>query len=65
LQCDASDEGLLPDIGLLHGRGLLRDRLWPGEQKPGATTPTGDSGKASDKDAKKTEAKTRKKSEPE
>jgi len=47
------------------GPGFYATDPGQGEQKPGATTPTGDSGKASDKDAKKTEAKTTKKSEPE
>ena len=45
------------------GTGFYSTDYGQGEQKPEATTPTGDSVKASDKDAKKTDAKTTKKSE--
>jgi putative FmdB family regulatory protein len=47
------------------GPGFYATDYGQGEQKPEATTPAGDSVKASDKGAKKTDAKTTKKSEPE
>jgi predicted nucleic acid-binding Zn ribbon protein len=65
LRCGASDQGLLPDIRLLHGPGFYATDYGQGEQKPETTTPSGDRGKASDKGAKRTDAKTTKKTEPE
>jgi putative FmdB family regulatory protein len=47
------------------GPGFYATDYGRGEQKPEATTPTGDSVKASAKAAKKTDAKTTKKPEPE
>jgi len=64
LRCGASDQGFLPDIRLLHGPGFYATDYGWGEQKREATTPTGDNVKASDKGAKRTDAKTTKKSEP-
>jgi putative FmdB family regulatory protein len=47
------------------GTGFYSTDYGQGEQKPEATAPADDSVKASDKDAKKTDAKTTKKSESE
>jgi putative FmdB family regulatory protein len=47
------------------GQGFYATDYGQGEQKPETTAPTGDGVKASDKAAKKTDAKATKKSEPE